>query len=396
MALVQQLTLPTEGISCHAWNGDRTMIAFCPNNNEIHIYGQCQSDNWTRLHILTEHDLLVSGLDWSAENNKIVSCSHDRNAFVWTYFPATSDEPEQWKPALVILRIDRAALDVKWSNDGLRFAVTSGAKSVPVCTYEPANDWWVSKIVKKKFKSTVLCCAFHPTNGQLLATGSADFKCRVYSTFTADVDGTVVNAGAFGTPQEFGETYVELSAFGWVNAVAWSPSGEILAFAGQDSSVHLATFTPAGPVVRTIRFKELPLNKLLFLSETGLVGGGHDFNPIVFAPLTAARDGEWGLYSKLDQRKEEAAAPAGGGSNSGVAAARALFQNKAARGQEKKTEGDTLWTQHENAITGLSNAGIGGPNQVVRKVATSGLDGRLVLWDLPELDILDLAKLSLA
>lgn len=74
-------------------------------------------------------------------NNKIVSCSHDRNAFVWTFIPAHGDEPAVWKPALVILRIDRAAIDVKWSLDGLRFAVTSGAKCVPVCTYEPENDW---------------------------------------------------------------------------------------------------------------------------------------------------------------------------------------------------------------------------------------------------------------
>jgi hypothetical protein len=29
---------------------------------------------------------------------------------------------------------------------------------------------WVSKMIKKKFKSTVLCCAFHPNNPQLLAT----------------------------------------------------------------------------------------------------------------------------------------------------------------------------------------------------------------------------------
>lgn len=87
-------------------------------------------------------------------------------------------------------------------------------------------------MVKKKFKSTVLCCAFHPTNGQLLATGAADFKCRVYSTFAADVDGTNVDPGPFGTPLEFGEPYVELSALGWVNSVAWSPSGAILAYAG--------------------------------------------------------------------------------------------------------------------------------------------------------------------
>lgn len=92
---------------------------------------------------------------------------------------------------------------------------------------------WVSKMIKKKFKSTVLCCAFHPTNAQLLATGCADFKCRVFSTFSTDVDGNEVNAGPFGSPLEFGEAYTEISALGWINAVAWSPSGSVLAFAGK-------------------------------------------------------------------------------------------------------------------------------------------------------------------
>lgn len=177
---------------------------------------------------LQQHDLVVSGIDWSPVHNKIVSCSHDRNAFVWTYDSATA----KWMPALVILRIDRAALDVKWSLDGLRFAVTSGAKCAPVCTYEESNDWWVSKHLKKKFKSTVLCCAFHPRNGQLLATGSSDFKCRIYSTFDSSVD-AAPDAGVFAKPLEFGEVYCELSALGWVAALAWSPSGEKLCFAGE-------------------------------------------------------------------------------------------------------------------------------------------------------------------
>lgn len=171
----------------------------------------------------------MSSIDWSPVTNKIVSCSHDRNAFVWTFEP----ESNTWKPALVILRIDRAALDVKWSHDGLRFAVASGSKCVPVCTYEHSNDWWVCKMVKKKFKSTVLCCSFHPSNGQLLATGSSDFKCRIYSTFTSDVDNEV-NPGPFTStlgPLEFGEAYVELTALGWVHAVAWSPSGNVIAYA---------------------------------------------------------------------------------------------------------------------------------------------------------------------
>lgn len=68
-----------------------------------------------------------------------MSCSHDRNAFVWVF----DDESRVWKPTLVILRIDRAATDVKWSLDGRRFAVASSAKMVPVCMYESGNDWYV-------------------------------------------------------------------------------------------------------------------------------------------------------------------------------------------------------------------------------------------------------------
>ena len=104
------------------------MVAICPNNNEIHIY---ETKTWTRLHSLAEvrklhilfkcsnqcilnfvlqHDLLVSAIDWSDVTDKIVSCSHDRNSFVWTYDAASN----VWRPALVILRIDRAATDVKW------------------------------------------------------------------------------------------------------------------------------------------------------------------------------------------------------------------------------------------------------------------------------------------
>lgn len=232
-------------------------------------------------------------------HNKIVSCSHDRNAFVWTYDAATSS----WKPALVILRIDRAALSVQWSADGLRFAVTSGAKCMPVCTYEAQNDWfvsltalqldscvitillvrWVSKTIKKKIKSTVTCCAFHPTNGQIIAAGSTDFKCCVFSTFSSDVDGTAVNAGPFPQPMEFGEVYAEMSCLGWVNAVAWSPSGYTLCFAGHDSSIHCVNFGADGsPIEHVVRYKDLPCNSLIFLTERSLLAAGHDFNPMLF------------------------------------------------------------------------------------------------------------------
>jgi len=115
----------------------------------------------------------------------------------------------------------------------------------------------------------VLCCEFHPTNSQLLATGSSDFRCRiyrycycctandmllllccycyfctvpthplthspthplthmnhictcthVYSTFTSEVDGASVNAAPFANALEFGEAYCELATLGWYLAM---------------------------------------------------------------------------------------------------------------------------------------------------------------------------------
>lgn len=98
--------------------------------------------------------------------------------------------------------------------------------------------------MKKKIKSTVLCVAFHPKNGQVLATGAADFKCRIFSTYSADVDGSGVDdvhSYPFAKPVEFGECYAELSCNSWVNALAWSPSGDVLCYATHDSCIHFAS-----------------------------------------------------------------------------------------------------------------------------------------------------------
>ncbi len=69
-----------------------------------------------------QHDLLVSGIDWSPVTNLIVTCSHDRNAFVWAY----NAETDKFEPTISILKLDRAALAVKWSPDGVYRGVTRG------------------------------------------------------------------------------------------------------------------------------------------------------------------------------------------------------------------------------------------------------------------------------
>ncbi|KAK4398170.1 Actin-related protein 2/3 complex subunitA [Sesamum angolense] len=66
-------------ITCHAWSPDHSMIAFCPNNNEVHIYKLLEG-KWEKIHVLQKHDQIVSGVDWGTESNRIVTVSHDRNS----------------------------------------------------------------------------------------------------------------------------------------------------------------------------------------------------------------------------------------------------------------------------------------------------------------------------
>ena len=38
MSIVKKKLSASSGISCHAWNGDRSKVALCPYNNEVHVY----------------------------------------------------------------------------------------------------------------------------------------------------------------------------------------------------------------------------------------------------------------------------------------------------------------------------------------------------------------------
>jgi len=332
-------------------------VAICPNDNEIHIYAK-KGNDFALEHKLTEHDQVVTGIDWSPKSNRIVSCSQDRNAYVWTF------QNNTWKPTLVILRINRAATHLKWSPDETKFAVASGAKCVSVCYFEEDNDWWVSKHIKKH-KSTVLKIDWHPSSA-LIATAGTDFKARVFSAFIKGVDKGAPNT-PFGSKLPFGEPLAEVDCEGWVQSIKWSPSGNLLAWASHDSTVTVASADGGQLRPNVIKYGDLPMRDLVFLGEGALVGVGHDCTPVLFA-----NQGGWKMSKKLDQG---GSAPTGPAPASGAASARNLFQAKDARGEDK-TE-TKLTTKHQNCITCVQPYGKGG-------YSTSGLDGNLVIWDAPK------------
>lgn len=126
---------------------------------------------------------MVTSIDWAPKSDRLVTCSQDRNAYVWSF----DGKAKMWSPTLVLLRINRAATCVRWSPLENKFAVASGARCISVCYFESENNWWVSKHIKNPIRSTVIGIDWHPNN-VLLAAGSADMHARVFSAWIKGVD----------------------------------------------------------------------------------------------------------------------------------------------------------------------------------------------------------------
>ncbi|KAF3335470.1 actin-related protein 2/3 complex subunit 1B-like protein [Carex littledalei] len=356
-----------ECITCHAWSPDQTMVAFCPNNSEVHIY-KLFGDKWEKMHVLSKHDQIVCGIDWSVKSNKIVTVSHDRNSYVW------SQEGTEWDPTLVILRLNRAALCVQWSPRENKFAVGSGAKSICICYYEQENDWWVSKLIRKRHDSSVTSVAWHPDN-ILLATTSTDGKCKVFSTFIKGVDSKESESSS--SDLKFGEQIAQLDLSAtWTFGVRWSPSGTILAYSGHNSMIYFIDDVKSTPSSQSISLRDLPLRDILFLSDRVVVGVGFDCNPMIF---TSDDTGLWSFTKYLDQRK--AAPSSSRASQLSEAFGKLYGSSKQVPSNDTVEPSKPRGGAHENCITCIVPLRKRGNTDLTR-FSTSGLDGKVVIWEL--------------
>jgi actin related protein 2/3 complex subunit 1A/1B len=345
----------TEAVAFHSFNKDGSKVAICDNDAGVEIWDTSSGEDnskWKREHRFTEHGGFVSCVDWSPVTNEVVTCGHDRNAYVWKL------EGKEWKPTLVILRINRGATSVRWSPSGKKFAVSSGAKCVPVCHYEESNHWWISKMIKKH-KSTVLSVAWSP-NSKFVVTGSCDKICRIFSAYIEGVDEPSDSGFGWKKEDEFGAPLATFDqAKAWVNSVAWSPNGNTIAFAGHGSTLSFVDLASKG--VTHLDCQTLPFLDIKFQSDTSLIGAGFDMNPIVFTGP------EWKQSKKLDDEK--------GVVKKSASSAMAKFKAADSRG---KKFGDTsktvLKTKHQNTITSIQFVKGG--------LTTSGLDGRILFWKL--------------
>ncbi|KAF5349466.1 hypothetical protein D9757_012436 [Collybiopsis confluens] len=369
----QVFSISQNPITAHAFNADRSQVALSLNSNDAQILSYGGSE-WITTETLSEHDKLITSIDWAPNSNQIVTASQDRNAYVWQQVPDPKTGEIIWKPTLVLLRINRAATHVRWSPKEDKFAVASGARAIAVCSFDPENNWWVSKLLKKPIRSTVLAIDWHPNN-VLLAAGSADMKARVFSAYIKEIDERP-SATVWGSKLPFNTICGEFAsaAGGWVHGVSFSPSGDVLAFASHDSSISIAY--PGGPV-HSIRMPTLPFVTLTWTTEDTIVAAGHDCQPVVFT----GSDAGWQEVGTLDDGSHGAGArPSPGPVGRLKTGAFATFQNADSRGQGSSVSSDTkLSTIHQNTITSIRP--FEGAAGQVTSISTTGVDGKLVIWD---------------
>ncbi|KAI2788515.1 Actin-related protein 2/3 complex subunit 1 [Penicillium oxalicum] len=325
-------------IADHSFSSDRQTLAVARDNN-VELY-QSSGSKFTLSDELKGHDKTVTSVDIAPNSGHIVTCSQDRNAYVW------EKTASGWKPTLVLLRINRAATFVRWSPSEQKFAVGSGARVIAVCYFEEENDWWISKHLKKPIRSTITTLAWHP-NSVLLAAGSTDSHARVFSSFIKGIDQRP-EPSAWGERLPFNTICGEFlnDTAGWIHGVSFSPS--------------------ASRAMLNISTRLLPLNSLIWNGENEIIAAGHDCEPFRFQ----GDENGWQLTGSLEKQ--------GGTGATGAREESALnmFRQMDLKGQSSV---DTkLKSTHQNTVNTIRV--FEESNGQVSSFSTSGVDGRVVIW----------------
>ena len=158
---------------------------------------------------------------------------------------------------------------------------------------------------------------------------------------------------------------------------------DLISGLGHDSSVTIVY--PGSQAIYSIKSTTLPYVSLTWTSEDALVAAGHDCQPVLFQGTEAG----WKAVGSLDDTTAPKSAGMGRASPVGRlnSAAFNTFRNADMRGQTSspglpgsgngsETE---LMTVHQNTITSVRPYE-GVPGQITR-VSTSGVDGKLVIWN---------------
>lgn len=375
-SVVSVLKLVKAPIYSHCFSSDKTILAITCENNCL-VY-RLKGNNIAPQLIATlaNHDKCITAVDISI-HGRIVTCSQDRNAYVWE---PLSDGT--YKPTLVLLRINRAATCVTWAPNGYKFAVGSSARIIAVCYYEQENNWWVSKHIKKPIKSTINCLSWH-SNGVLLASGGTDGYMRIFSGFIKGLDTKEsVSNSPWGDRFPFGAIVKEFYKGAYINDVQWRSNIEKVGYVSHDGSLNVAD---AQGIVQSVNAPEgLPYQALLWINDHEILCGGYSCHPVMFSEASQG----WKFsknIDKVDSNSRQSPAPINSSNDNEVEQENGTFGISALRKFKEldlkgKVSTDLKESAHESAIMELLP--FVESNGQVTQVSSCGLDGKVVIYSI--------------
>lgn len=205
----------TASVNALAWSPDGQLIASASDDASVQIF---RVSNGQRTISYTGHAGEVVAVDWSPGGQRIASGGQDATVQIWQ---ATSG-------AKILTYTGHASRvnAVSWSNDGQ--SIASGSDDASVQVWDAANSSLNFNFVGAT--SGVLCAGWQPGDGSV-AAGSWDGSLRDWATIR------------HGTHFAAGNEIFHSNGHGIneVNALVWSPQGSLIASAGADQVVQIAS-----------------------------------------------------------------------------------------------------------------------------------------------------------
>jgi actin related protein 2/3 complex subunit 1A/1B len=158
-----------------------------------------------------------------------------------------------------------------------------------------------------------------------------------------------------------------------VHSVAFSPSGNALAFASHDST--LTVVYPSAPdqppsAVVSISTQVLPFMSLVWSAEDEIIAAGYNCE----AYRLQGSEGGWQLAGSLESKGRP------GMPEAREESAFNMFRQMDLKGKSSAADDTKLKTVHQNTIATIRSYQEEGGR--VSQISSSGVDGRVVIWNL--------------
>jgi len=282
-----------EGINVLAFNNDFTQCALSKKDSTIYIYqikDLLNIQTWELIHKLQSHTLYISSLDWNPKTNKILSCSHDKTAYVWTY------KENKWESSNVVASTKLGYLTCCWNKIGNKFALGTSSNMLLIGYYDEEAKWWTCKPIKKLHKSSVTTVKID-CNSLFVLSGSTDMKVYITSCYM-NFDNKHLNNESKQLIRDFGTVVYKFKMDSWVNSVNWSNDGNYAFASGQNSNIVVIDYKNDKTFL--IKHKFSPINMIIPIENKGFYAVGFDRNIFLYE----LQENNWNLKEKITKIDE--------------------------------------------------------------------------------------------